>query len=147
MSLEDLDKVHWEEVNDWFGRSEELPGLIRALAGPQQEGREQAYSQISILLDHQQELCEATVYVIPFLLELLEVERVEDKDRILNILIDFSCGAFSDEIGKHWAKRSYEAVERGIPIYDALQGHPDARTRSAAIKLLKRLSNASDRFL
>jgi hypothetical protein len=136
-----------------------VPELIRALASPDGNVREQAYHRLRNTLWYQGSLVEATPSAVPFLIELVAEESVEEQDNLLDFLVNIATGGtflegsgalndYADEASappdlqaelakqRGWVQQAYEAVERGVPVYLTLLTHPAASTRMKALYLL-----------
>ncbi len=84
--LEGLDKIEWDKLTHAYGSAEDVPELIRDLADPDEETREEAQHQLYGNLWHQGTVYQATQYAVPFLVELIDAPEVLDKDWILDYL-------------------------------------------------------------
>ena len=142
--LEDLESVNWRELRHWWGTAEDIPELIRGLAAPEKAQREAAYSLLLERIDHQQELCQASSAVAPFLVELLD-EEIEDKHLIVYLLTDLACGGYYDSLSKHWSDEAYAKVVMHKSRYEQLRTHPDNKVREAIEELLLALERRKDK--
>jgi hypothetical protein len=102
---------------------------------------------------------EVTAPAVPFVLEVLTAEAVEEKASLLVLLVSIAKGTpfimgravfaqYADEgsappelqarlaTERRWVQQAREAVEHGIPIYLTLLAHPEAETRRCAAYLL-----------
>ncbi|MFI0965922.1 hypothetical protein ACH4S8_31685 [Streptomyces sp. NPDC021080] len=66
----DLDRVAWAEVHHAYGPAEDVPGLLRAFTGEDQETAAEAEQELWSSLVHQGSVYEATVVAVPFLASL-----------------------------------------------------------------------------
>src|SRR5690349_20497174 len=91
--LEDLDRVDWSKLRHAYGEASAVPALIRALASPVSEYWEQALDDLRGCILHQGTVYEATLFAVPFLIELLEYDTVQCKEELLKDLayIGFIC--------------------------------------------------------
>src|SRR5712664_1324596 len=106
--LEKLDSVPWATLDyPYIGSAIGVPGLLRALTSFDEEVRAEAIHELYGTIWHQDTICEATAYAVPFLIELLEYKQVPDKDEILALLATLVEGQ-SDQV--EYEIRTHEAV-------------------------------------
>lgn len=156
--LEGLDSIDWQHLTHAYGPATDVPDLIHALASTDKQIREQAHHELCGNIWHQGTIYQATAYAVPFLIELLTYESVEDKAGILALLSHIAMGssgldvhgdlpfydeqrntlAFKAQLAQEldWVKRAYVAVGEGMPIYLDLLADADAETRMFAAHLL-----------
>lgn len=85
--LERLDNINWGSLEDANGPANDLPGLVRALVSSEPELQEEALEQIWDRIWHHGRVTEATPYVIPFLIELVESGALgENLSSVLELL-------------------------------------------------------------
>lgn len=77
--LEGLDQINWGELGHAYGSAEDLPDLLRQLASPDEQSRNNALYQLYGTIWHQGTVYQATAYAVPFLLELLQADCSADK--------------------------------------------------------------------
>ena len=146
--LEPLDDLEWQNIADAFGPAVQVPRLIRDLASTDPEVRTSALENLTNHIWHQTSLYEATVRAVPFLVDLLLRDDVQDKHLILSLLWGIAgAGApsihppFSD-LAKYppprdaLARRIYMAVREGIPAYLRFLDAQDLRLRATASGVL-----------
>ncbi len=80
--LEGLDEIDWKNVKSGFGTSERIPEFIRDIASDDADTRFKALSDLGIHIDQEGTRFEASALVVPFLIELLTYDTVQDKDEI-----------------------------------------------------------------
>ncbi len=155
--LEGLDKLNWQALEHAYGFATDVPGLIRDLASADERTRAIAIYELHGNIWHQGTVYEATAYAVPFLVELLKQESVQDKDQILGLLASIASGNpalqaddnfmrsmleqkgrdFETELdlATFWADMAHDAVRDGIPVYLALLGddHPKIRMGAAYV--------------
>src|SRR5260370_14556458 len=90
--LEGLDCVDWAHLNHAYGSATDVPDMIRALASPDTATRHAAYDALYGTILHQGSVYAATGSAVPFLIELLTEESVEEKARLLALLRYLSNG-------------------------------------------------------
>jgi hypothetical protein len=88
--LEKLDLISWEKLSrfrpDDDPDAANIPQTIRNLASSDRTTRQHAISALYEDLWHQGTVCETTVCVVPFLIELLAEPTIEDKSDIVQFL-------------------------------------------------------------
>src|SRR5260221_6553853 len=84
--LEGLDRVDWAHLTHAYGPATDVPDLIRALASPDTATRHAAYDALYGTIWHQGSVYAATGSAVPFLIELLTEESVEEKATLLALL-------------------------------------------------------------
>src|SRR3712207_3659391 len=89
--LEGLDRVPWERLEAAYGPATRVPTYLRRLTSRSRRVRDRAMDDLLNEINHQTSVYEATPYAIPFLVELLEYESVEDKHFILSALWWLAC--------------------------------------------------------
>src|SRR5260370_13154975 len=90
--LEGLDHVEW--ANLWAcGWATEIPQLLRALASPDKAVRQEAWEKLPHRLVYQGvSIMEATSYAVPFLLEVLTSDILEEQTDLLCLLATIAKG-------------------------------------------------------
>jgi hypothetical protein len=152
--LKNVEKVDWINVHGAYGTAQKFPQWLNDLASSDERIRQDARANLNEYCFHQQSIYEATPYVVPFLIELLEIEAVADKDALLNMLAAFYGAARMDETWYHqpWGneddfvqrvKKSRLASENtrlgiraGVPIYIRFLNDNDSEVRKQAALLL-----------
>ncbi len=84
--LEGLDSIDWSRLNTCYGYSEEIPVALRNLLSDDAALRRVAFGTLHTELTHQGSIYEASVYVVPFLLELLALPDMPDKLSLVGLL-------------------------------------------------------------
>ena len=90
--LDDLDLVPWAELTHAYGPADDVPDQIRALASSDKERREKAMWSLYGNIFHQGTRYQATPYVVPFLLELLQDSRTQAKPELVTLLVHLALG-------------------------------------------------------
>jgi HEAT repeat protein len=153
--LERLDEINWAQLNHAYGSAEDVPDLLRGLASPDQDTRNNAISDLYANIWHQGTVYEATAYAVPFLIELLQAPETQDKPYILQYLYNLASGSsyldvhrdYDADPAQHntpewqaklvqeleWVRLAREAVRAGMPTYFELlqQGSFEEKTASA----------------
>lgn len=88
--------MNWASVKHAYGPATDVPSNIRNLASQDKEVREKAMYNLCGNIFHQGTRYEATPYAIPFLLELLSVDSVQEKEEIILLLVNLALG-YEDE--------------------------------------------------
>jgi hypothetical protein len=121
--LEKLDQVDWDSLSGTYGSAVGVPQLIRELLSEDETEWEHAYYDLDSLIWHQGTVYEATAFVIPFLVELLEYEFVINRDWILMGLVPLANGHSYFDVHYHldpvWADKYL--AEQGTNIENQLQ--------------------------
>ncbi len=153
--VEGLYQIDWSQLTHAYGEAVDVPGLILALASPEQEDRDMAFEMLRDNIWNRGAVFEATAYAVPFLIQLLEHPGVEDKGRLLVFLAQLSTGDSPLDVlraagllnldeadpdvrlrvamERNWARVTRRAVRRGMSVYqhnlESLE--PDDRTAAA----------------
>lgn len=83
--LETLNDIPWKDLGHAYGSAEDVPGLIRDLAGSDDQ-QEEALSAFFGNIWHQGTVYEASAYAVPFLMELASNRQVSRRDEILGLV-------------------------------------------------------------
>jgi hypothetical protein len=83
--LERLEEVPWGELNAAYGPTEWVPEAIQELLDPDPEARESAPDRIEGGTFHQETADEATLHVVPFLIELAGDPATPDRTRLVTV--------------------------------------------------------------
>jgi hypothetical protein len=156
--LEGLAAINWHSLEHAYGPAGDVPGLLRDLASPDEETREQAHYELYGNLYHQGTIYEASAFAVPFLLELVADESVPDRSWMLAYLANLARGTSFINVHQHlaeifpdlapgnrtpeveaqlaqelrWVEDVRVAVRKGLPLYLRLLDHADATIRAAA---------------
>ncbi|MEW1546317.1 hypothetical protein [Streptomyces tsukubensis] len=125
----DLDSVRWADVEHAYGGAEDVPGLLRALAGGADQASE-ALDELWGTIVHHETVFAASTAAVPFLARLAAagVRPVE----LLSLLGALAAGAEEPGAGEPGACRA--AVAGQLPLILPLTGAADARIRRAAVR-------------
>jgi HEAT repeat protein len=156
--LEKLNQIDWANLTHAYGTAEDLPILIQLLLSEKEEDRKYARSELYSNIWHQGTIFEATPYVVPFLIELVENESTPEREKILVYLGRLANGnrdiealleyedfeIEEDEIDEiqellKARKNTLREIHKGMPIYFRLLHHQEPLIRSAAAHLLGQL--------
>jgi hypothetical protein len=151
--LNDLDAVDWSALEHAYGAADDVPALLRDLAGGSREALSTLYGNIW----HQGTVYEATGHAVPFLIHILDLPSADPGD-VLGLLASIAEGTSyhavhrrllprserdSDEVAGQmeaelgWVADAIRAVAAGMPVYlRLLATHPDEDTRAAAAHLI-----------
>ncbi|MCQ3933248.1 MAG: hypothetical protein DPW16_22605, partial [Chloroflexi bacterium] len=131
--LKGLDDVQWldwttPDFRDINSR------LIRDLASPDARIRMNSLEALRNRIFHQNSIYKSSVQAVPFLIELLTVDSVEDKHGIMDLLRNFAGPHLPhyEDLGE----RLRAAVLQGYPVYTQLLDHDDPRIRLRALWLM-----------
>jgi HEAT repeat protein len=152
--LDTLDQISWDQLSHAYGKATDVPGLLRALASDQKDVWENALYQFYGNIWHQGTVYQATAYVVPFLIELLNAPSVACKAGILALLQALASGSsylnvhqgldwyhnerqaqgFQAEMRREldWVRAAHVAVIEGTPVYLGLLSHSDVSVRKMA---------------
>ncbi|MEO1166218.1 MAG: hypothetical protein AAFV98_20735 [Chloroflexota bacterium] len=160
--LETLDTVDWANLTHAYSRTysgaSNIPPLIRGLTSSDEENRKRAYEKLFDCIFHQSTIYEATAYVVPFLIELLQNDSVEAKDDMLHMLNTVQRGMNDTQSYLSWIRSSgqdytsedlgrmqkeadaiatvFDNVKSAYGLYLDFLHSPDAKLRWAAVKIL-----------
>jgi hypothetical protein len=163
-----LDQIVWAELEHAYGSAENVPGLLRQLASPDQEGRADAIYQLYGTIWHQGTVYQASAYAVPCLLELLQADSPADKAELLMLLWHLANGHSYLDVHQHldivhdsyqkefqsakwqaqlaqeleYVRLTREAVVAGIPIYRELLHSVEREERMLSAYLLGDLSRS-----
>ncbi len=130
--LERLDNIRWAELGHAYGPAGDAPDNIRALASPHAAERRHALKWLWSSLCHQGTIYVATLYAVPFLLELLANPDVQSKYHLLLFLDAVGAGSIHVPL----ERKTRAAVRAGCALYEQLLADPSKRIRAAALELL-----------
>ena len=94
--LEQLNQMNWADVKHAYGPATDVPKDIQNLASQDKKVRGKAMYNLCGNIFHQGTRYEATPYAIPFLLELLSSDTVQEKEEIILLLVNLALG-YEDE--------------------------------------------------
>ncbi|MFJ8228760.1 HEAT repeat domain-containing protein [Streptomyces sp. NPDC094448] len=125
----DLDSVRWADVEHAYGGAEDLPGLLRALAGGADQASE-ALDELWGTIVHHETVFAASAAAVPFLARLAAagIRPVE----LLTLLGALAAGAEEPGAGEPGGCRA--AVAGQLPLILPLTGAADERVRRAAVR-------------
>jgi len=149
--FEGLNDIPWAELTHAYGSAEEVPMWLRQLRSPLERVREEALSNLWGSLCHQNWICPATGYAVPYLIELLQEPTAQDNDQILRLLADIVASADTlDEATwrendgvPQWNvpahipfKDARMEAQAGIPVYVSLLKAADPKVRMESANVL-----------
>ncbi len=88
--LENLNNIDWENIQTFNGNAQNIPQLIVEISSNNKITSEAAYNQLLPRIWQQGRLCEASYFVIPFLLEILASPTQSPKENVYDILTELS---------------------------------------------------------
>jgi hypothetical protein len=152
--LDGLDEIDWVNLHHAYGSATDIPALLRALANPSAQERDNAIFELHGNLWHQGTVYEATAHAVPFLLQLAASPGTPDRHHILSYLGTLADGASYIDVHRHavqfepdelseqlpkelkWVTDTRNAVKAGEAIYfDCLQAEGHVLCCSAAYAL------------
>jgi hypothetical protein len=133
-----LDNIKWNE-----SVYPDLSKTIRKLTSKSKKDRDEGYDIFDRY--YLREVSKLTPYLIPYLIELLDNPEIEEKDRVIAVLIDWSLasvGALRHDEYKDIGYKLLLNIEQGIDIYQNIaSNHEDEETRISARQLLNILNH------
>ncbi|MFF3458946.1 HEAT repeat domain-containing protein [Streptomyces sp. NPDC002730] len=124
----DLDSVSWAELEHAYGSAEDLPGVLRALAGDEEQAAE-ALDELWGSILHQGTVYAATASAVPFLAQMVAAGV-----RPVDLLVLLGGIAESeDEYGFDEPGACRAAVAAQLPLILPLIASPEADVRQAAV--------------
>lgn len=162
--LDGLDAISWQDLSHAYGPADDVPQLLRALA----EGKcsaEDAVGEFWGNIWHQGTVYEASAYAVPFLLELVQEEKIADREWLLMLLDSLASGSsYLDVHGAmpeqadrefqagreqeiNWVRAAHEAVAKGIPVYLSLLQNERFQIRTVAACLLSHFPESAGETL
>ncbi|WP_250007966.1 hypothetical protein [Actinoplanes sp. M2I2] len=148
IGLEDID---WGSLQHANGSAEDVPGWVRGLGDPDPEVRRESLDAIGEAFDDQGSIYDATVAVLPYLIEVVATPGPAGRQRIAELLTSIAEageGSAETELSEYdrddedWVEmhrqtgRAYALIMDAAPDLIGLSGDPDARVRAVAPKLL-----------
>jgi hypothetical protein len=146
-----LDDIDWSQLSHAYGSAEDVPGLLRDLAGPHPGHRQSALYAFHGNIWHQGTVYAATAAAVPFLLEIADAEGQGHLAEVLQLLANVGSGRGYLEVHRDagdgddaadrareagWVRATGEAVRRGLPVVARRLAHPDEEVRMSAACLL-----------
>jgi hypothetical protein len=104
--LEGIDDIDWSVLEHAYGPANDVPDLVRALAGPGADEREKALRTLYGNVFHQGTRYEATAYVVPFVLELLADPATPGRAELVHLLTRLAVG-----YDEQWLPGTFPVVE------------------------------------
>jgi len=149
--FEGLNEIPWADLTRAYGSAEEVPMWLRQLTSADSKVRHIALNHLWGSICHQNWICPATGYAVPYLIELLQMPGVRGKDQILDMLADIvSSSDTLDEatwranadvpqwnVPTHIPFKDARAeAAAGIPVYSSLLEDADPKVRMQAAHVL-----------
>lgn len=153
--LHGLDDKPWGTLSHAYGKAANVPALLRDLTGSSAKKRGKALFELGAAICHQGTLFSATVVAVPFLIELVALPKVKDRDAILGLLANivalddheqFLVDGFPAKVPTTLPaafRRALAAVHAGSDTYAALLADKEALVRSRAAFLLAWIPDAA----
>jgi hypothetical protein len=127
-ALDGLDDRPWSAVSHAYGAADDLPDLLRALAGPGDDAADEALSELYGCVLHQGTVYAATVEAVPFLARLAAAGR-----RTTDVLALLGGMAESEDEYEVAPGAVREAVARRLPLLLPLLEDDDPEVRRWAV--------------
>ncbi|MGI5183903.1 hypothetical protein ACQEVZ_47375 [Dactylosporangium sp. CA-152071] len=137
--LDDLDGVDWAALGHAWGAADDVPDLLRRLAGPEPEVRADALNGLRGAVHLHGDVFDSTVAAVPFLLALAGNPRVPDRAGVLRLLAGIG-GATRREDPEPDFVAARVAVVGAAPLLLRLldDADPDVRRAVPATLLVQR---------
>jgi hypothetical protein len=164
--LNGLTRIDWHRVRHAFGPADAVPHLVRWYAldlidpsiPPADDVPAEIWSELADgpelqlfnLIFHQSGICEATSYVVPFLLELAGHPMVKQRDRVIDSVNDLIAAAIgrmafagytADSAEYDMARRVVIAARQQLPVIWACMQDTDEAVRDAAYALFQQITD------
>jgi len=110
--LSGLDKVNWGSIKHAYGSAKDIPAYLKMLAKNNNKTWSKALTYIWENSNHQNSIYEATPYVAPFLLELLENLPSSRTTDLLRLLAD-NAWSLENSHGQWWVELTNQNVATG----------------------------------
>lgn len=88
-----IQAIDWTSLSHAYGAAEDVPDLLCALLAPEKEERDEALDGLFGNIWHQGTVYEATIYAVPFLIEILKAPETLDKTGIAILLACIADGS------------------------------------------------------
>jgi HEAT repeat protein len=125
MLLDGLDDVPWSELTHAYGNATDVPALIRSLVSADDAEREHALHELFGNIWHQGTVYQATIYALPFLIDLLRDPLSPDREALALLVASIIAGRGYSEI--HWSS----------PIVSPFTRRPLAKPSDLADRIAK----------
>jgi HEAT repeat protein len=153
-----IDEVDWAALGHAYGPADDVPDLLRGLASADPAERETALDGMYGAVHHQGDVYDSTLACIPFLLELVANEAVQDRGGIVELLTSIGgidLDGDDEELNPEDEEFEYaanyamaaSAVTAGADVFLALLGAEDRGVRLAAPLALATLHSEPARVL
>jgi hypothetical protein len=153
MMLEGLNMIKWNKLWNSAGRTaEKVPIYLRTLMSTDPTERSQGLRGLRPEINGGYILASASVYTVPFLVELLNSGNIRGKERILGLLVEMTrpvetenypeLGDIYGDVWREPEKRATlvllvnKAISKGLPVYLSLLTHLDWQVRKNVVTLL-----------
>lgn len=138
-----IDAIDWSQVNHAYGSATDVPNTLRALLSKKRQVRDNAYEDLFSSIVHQGTVYPATLTALPFLIELLNVPDLRDKDYLLSLISACSGDGWDTDVideQQSLSQQRYRELRHslwqifltGTPVYLPLLDDPAPKIRGAA---------------
>jgi hypothetical protein len=145
MVLDGLDDVPWSELTHAYGEATDVPALIRSLVSVDDAEREHARHELFGNIWHQGTVYQATIYALPFLVNLLRDPLSPDRDALALLVASIIAGRGYTEI--HWSRPIVSPFTRRPLAKPSDLEERIARERDIVQEIRKRGAEAVDILL
>ncbi len=94
--LATIDNIPWSSLKHAYGFADDVPQQIKDLGSQDDQIRESALYELYGNVYHQGTRYEASPYVVPFIYELLQSEKVAKKEELIYFLVSIALGSASE---------------------------------------------------
>lgn len=137
--FENLDIDYLGTLQHAYGYATDVPGLLNDIQSDSKEVRDKAYYELFGNIYHQGTVYEATVYVLPFLIEMFNdpsTTKANGKDDLVSLIATIAGGSGYYEVHQHWIdKKTLEKMiggETGLKNQLEMEKHITEQIRHIA---------------
>ena len=128
---ERLDHVAWEQLEHAYGKANDVPTLLRALATGNRDDQEEILFELYSNVLHQGTVYGASPHAVPFVIELLDIGKGwRLRAELLEYLGHLARGTSTDPVIQRKTRR---AVAQGIESYSRFLDGGRTEVRRAAV--------------
>ena len=131
---ERLDRVAWGQLEHAYGKADDVPALLKALAVGDTEDQGEILSELYSNVLHQGTVYGVTPHAVPFVIELLDIGKGwRLRAELLEYLGHLARGTSTDPVVQ---RKTQRAVARGIGSYSRFLDGGRTEVRRAAVFVL-----------
>ncbi|MGW4890833.1 hypothetical protein ACWEQL_00975 [Kitasatospora sp. NPDC004240] len=134
---EGLDEIAWAALEHHYGDADDVPGLLRRCAGPEDDAVDAAYDLLNNLFHQGGWICPAATAALPFLLRLAAAPDTALPTRRVTLELVRSLAEEAGSVTGRWLDPEWPtAWDRALPDVLALLADPVAEIRRDAAHIL-----------